>query len=384
MPKAHPLPRVLQMGKFYPVRGGVEHVMLLLSYGLHKKRVRVDVLTVSNKEGDANKTERVFDGGVRIFLAHRLFSFLSVKFSLDLLFLARRLVKHYPLVHIHHPDPMAALALFLARAKKKQKIILHYHSDIVRQRLFMPLYYPLLSYLLRQSDVIITTSPIYRDSSPYLKGYRDKIKVIPIGIAPLEEDKKLVRQIRKNFAQKKIILSVGRLIYYKGVEYLIVAAKYLPPNCVVIIIGEGPLFVEYQDLIKKEDLENKVFLLGRLEQKELASYYAACDLFCLPSVEKSEAFGIAQVEAMSFGKPVVATNIEGSGVPWVNEHGITGLNVEPRNPQQLARAIVEILEDKKKYDTYARNAKKRYNELFTLEKMTQDVLKIYREVTDFS
>lgn len=372
--------RVLQMGKFYPVKGGVEHVMILLSQGLKKKKIKVDVLTVNDLPSPLNISGVFYENGLRLFLAKRLFSLFSVKFSIALLFLARRIIRHYDILHIHHPDPMAALALFLAFPSKKQKIFLHYHSDIVRQKLLMPLYSPLQSWLLKRANQIVVTSPPYLESSVYLQKYKHKCEILPIGIFPLKHKPKLVQEIRQKFQGKKIVLSIGRLIYYKGYEYLVYSAKDLPADYVILIGGDGPLAPSLQSIIEKEKLKEKVFLLGRIHPSELGSYYFAADVFCLPSVERSEAFGIAQIEAMSFGKPIVTTQIPGSGVSWVNADGETGFNVPVRNPQKLAWAIKTILENKALYKKFSKNAKKRFQELFTLEKMVFDTIKIYEKL----
>ena len=121
-------------------------------------------------------------------------------------------------------------------------------------------------------------------------------------------------------------------------------------------------------------------LLGRVSDEELPGYYGACRVFCLSSVQKTEAFGIVQIEAMSCGKPVVATRIPHSGVAWVNEHGFSGLDVEPENARLLAEAIARIAEKDEVYREYAAHAEQRYRELFTKERMIEKCLNVYREV----
>jgi glycosyltransferase involved in cell wall biosynthesis len=148
----------------------------------------------------------------------------------------------------------------------------------------------------------------------------------------------------------------------------------------VIIVGSGPLKEELNNLIKFHSLENKVILLGRIEDSELGSYYEACDLYCLPSIVKSEAFGIVQIEAMSFGKPIVATKINGSGVDWVNKDDVSGINVEPKDPEALAEAFRRIFNNKDDYERYSINAKKRFNSLFKRKKMNDRLIQLYKEL----
>ena len=134
---------------------------------------------------------------------------------------------------------------------------------------------------------------------------------------------------------------------------------------------------ELENEIRAWNVQTKVKLLGRVSDEELPAYYGACRVFCLSSVQKTEAFGIVQIEAMSCGKPVVATRIPHSGVAWVNAHGESGLNVEPRNAKALAEAIQALADDEEVYQQYARRAANRYQSLFTKERMIENCFKIY-------
>ena len=173
---------------------------------------------------------------------------------------------------------------------------------------------------------------------------------------------------------------MGRLVAYKGYRYLVESAKYLDDDYIVLIGGTGPLKEELQREIEHLGLAGKVILLGRVSDEELPAYYGACKLFCLSSVQKTEAFGIVQIEAMSCGRPVVATNIPGSGVSWVNAHGVSGLNVTPGNARELAEAIKRITVNEDVYREYSIRAEKRYRDVFTKERMINDILKTYRKL----
>ena len=112
----------------------------------------------------------------------------------------------------------------------------------------------------------------------------------------------------------------------------------------------------------------------------LGNYYDVCDVFCLPSISKNEAFGLVMVEAMSFRKQLIATKIKGSGVGWVNQDGITGLNVEPRNPKALAQAIEFICNNIEIYKKFSENALKRFNEKFTIDKEVSRIIEVYKSL----
>ena len=188
--------------------------------------------------------------------------------------------------------------------------------------------------------------------------------------------------MREKFPCKKLGFSLGRLVTYKGYEYLIEAARFLDDDYVLLIGGTGPLKAELDEKIKMLGLEGKVVLLGRVSDEDLPAYYGACELFCLSSVQKTEAFGIVQIEAMSCGKPIVATTIPQSGVAWVNAHGVSGLNVVPENAKELALAIQAILKDQVTYNGYSQRAAQRYHDIFTRDKMIESCVDIYERLYD--
>lgn len=288
----------------------------------------------------------------------------------------RKIAKDYDIIHVHHPDPMAALALRLSGYKGK--VVLHWHSDIVKQKKLFRLYMPLQRWLINRADVIVGTSPEYISHSPWLAGVQQKCRCVPIGIVPIAPDEEGAKTIRDMWRDKKIVFFLGRLIAYKGLEYLVAAAAHLPGDYVVAIGGMGPLRDNLQQQIDMQRISHKVKLLDEIPQEDLAAWYTACDVFCLPSVMKTEAFGIVQIEAMSLGKPVVATRIDGSGTAWVNEHGVSGINVEPRNPRALADAIVAITKDAATAARYSTGATARFNSLFHIDRMLDGMEKTYK------
>jgi hypothetical protein len=201
-------------------------------------------------------------------------------------------------------------------------------------------YIPLQKWVIKRAETIVGTTPSYVRDSPWLKDVKHKVTYVPIGIEPVIPDKEKVRDIQEQYGQRKIVFSLGRLVPYKGYTYLISAAKFLPDDYVVIIGGAGPLREELETQIQDSGLNQKVKLLGRVEDEDLPSLYGASSVFVLSSVLKAEAFGIVQIEAMSAGIPVIATKIPESGTAWVNEDGYSGINVEPSDPEELAKAFL--------------------------------------------
>jgi rhamnosyl/mannosyltransferase len=224
---------------------------------------------------------------------------------------------------------------------------------------------------------VITSSLNYIETSPVLSAYRERCRVIPYGI-PIEQfhryDTEAVAKIRAQYGPR-MVLSVGRLIYYKGFEYLIQAMARVEGR--LLIVGEGPLRADLERKTQSYKLGDRVVFLGGVQ--DVVPYYHAADVFVLASTARSEAFGIVQLEAMACGKPVVNTRLD-SGVPSVSVDGVTGLTVPPAHPEALARAINLLLDDPGLRANYGRAARRRVQEEFSLDLMISRTLRLYTEV----
>ena len=289
--------KILQLGKFFPIRGGVEKVMYDLMTGLSEEGLKCDMLCAACDDDDVG--EDVLNQNATLMCTKTLAKVKATMLSPSMISKMRSICNEYDVVHIHHPDPMACLALYMSGYKGK--VALHWHSDIIKQKKLLKLYQPLQKWLIDRADTIIGTSPVYLQSSPWLKEVQDKTVCLPIGVVPLEVDEEKAAVIRKKYAGKKIIFSLGRLVPYKGYKYLIDSARYLDDSYVVLIGGGGPLKAVLKEQIDNSGLHDKVKLLGFLSDEEVGAYFGACDLFCMSSVYATEAFGIVQIEAMPVG-----------------------------------------------------------------------------------
>ncbi|MDW7973009.1 MAG: glycosyltransferase [Thermodesulfovibrio sp.] len=363
--------KLLHLGKFCPPReGGIEIFSYDLLKYLNSQGIKADLLCF----GEENREDE-YQGfkyyeckeHIRISSAPLSYSFAKKFF---------KIYKNYDLIHVHSPNPLAEfVALYV-----NKPLIIHWHSDIVKQKILYRFYRPIQVAVLKKAKKIVCTSPNYLESSVQLKGFKEKAVVIPLGIDTkkiiLFEDQKL-NLLKEEFKGKKIVLSIGRLVEYKGFEHLILASKYLKENVVIVIAGGGPLYSKLAKLIETHNLCDRVFLIGRVEN--VYQWIRECDVFCLPSVTRNEAFGLVLVEALFFGKPLVTTAVEGSGMNFVNIHNITGLVVPPRNPKVLAEAINKILSDRELYSKFSENAKKRFYE-FEIQNIGEKVCRLYEEV----
>lgn len=310
--------------------------------------------------------------GVRVIKAARLATVASTPLSVRLPWELRRL--RPDVMHLHFPYPVAEVSAYLfGRARAT---VVTYHSDVVRQRAILRLYGPLMRRALGSVDRIIATTPRYLESSEMLRLYRGKVRVIPFGIDRarfLNAPPDSASTLRGRYGGGPILLFVGVLRYYKGLNYLLEAMPSIPAQ--LLVIGDGPMREEWEALAHSLGLAERVTFLGRVSDDDLPAYYHASDVFVLPACERSEAFGLVQIEAMSAGLPVVCTEL-GTGTSYVNRDGESGLVVEPRNPVALAEAISRLLADSALRERLSEGARAR-SELFDAARMVDEIEALY-------
>ena len=364
--------KILHLGKLCPPNdGGIELFSYDLLESLNKKDIKSDLLCF-----DKDTKEEIYNG-FKYFACKMNIKLNSAPLSYDFVKIFKKIVKDYDIIHIHSPNPLAEILSLITN----EKIIVHWHSDIVRQKVSYMLYKPIQKKILRKAAKIITTSPQYLKTSKQLKNYKDKAAIIPLGLNPRrleikDEGIKEFEKIKDKINNKKIVLAVGRLVEYKGFEYLLEASKFLKDDIIVLIAGGGPLYGYLQNKINSL-LGNRVLLLGRVA--DISIFMKNCDLFCLPSISRNEAFGLVLAEALYFGKPLVTTNVEGSGMNYVNKHNETGLVVPPKNPRALAEAINKILSDENLYSKFSTNSFERFKE-FDIKSISDKIITLYKTI----
>lgn len=356
---------------YFPVLGGIENHVRLLSTELAKdKDFEVEVL-VTNL---GFKTVVGKEGSMRIIKAARLGKFASTPLSLSLFNWAIKLKPD--LIHVHFPYPLGELAVLLK--SDKGKIVITYHSDIVKQKRILKLYQPFLKKILKKAKTIIVSNANYIQTSDFLPEFKDKIQIIPFGIdlsCFAYRDERKIEEIKRKYPGP-LVLFLGKLRYYKGLNYLIDSAKEVEGK--ILIAGDGVLRAELEKNVRKNKLEDKVFFVGEVPDEELSSYYHAADLFVLPSSHRSEAFGISILEAMACGLPVISTEL-GTGTSYVNLHNKTGLVIPPGDSVALSKSINYLLQSKSLRDKFGKEGRDRVREYFSKEVMVSRIKKLYIE-----
>ncbi|MFA5184277.1 MAG: glycosyltransferase [Patescibacteria group bacterium] len=373
--------KILEINKFYhPWLGGVEKVVQDIAEGLNgQNELTVSVLACQTR--NKRKIEEI--NGIKIYRAGTIGKLFGMPLSIDFFRLLKSIRSDYDAILIHHPFPLAFLARSLGR---DQKLFIWYHSDIIRQKLSKWLFLPFIKAGLKRADRILVGSQKLADSSPLLQKHETKCEVINFGVDldyfTADTNIKQAAIKIKQTNDQPLILSVGRLVPYKGFKYLISAlAENIPIKdglaariqAKLIIIGAGPEEKRLTALIKKLNLEDQVTIIKPVP--DLRPFYEACDLFVLPSISANEAFGLVQIEAMAYGKPIINTSLA-TGVNEVSPHNVSGLSVPPRNPRALAQAIARILSDPELKNSLGSNARSRVVDIFNQKNFIKKLTKL--------
>lgn len=368
--------RILHIGKFYsPIEGGVESInrfiVSILSNDTNAQRV---LSFNSNRESIEENV-----GGVPVVRTGIHGVVASQPISMRYWSEMHRFIRIFKpdIIHLHYPNPLAALYLLFC-IRNENKLIVHWHSDVVAQKIMHSLVTPIERKLLKRANVVIATSPNYVEASDALQRVKEKVTVIPCSIDEQRwllkpGDEARIAEIKTQYGGKPIVFFIGRHVEYKGIKYLLEAERLVKQDCVFVIAGQGPLTAE----LKTGYQSPRIHWVGRLSDDEMRCYYYAASIFAFPSITRNEAFGVVLAESMYCGCPSVTFTIKGSGVNWVSVNGETGIEVCNRDYAAYAAAVDRLLTDDVLREELSRNAVKRVKELFSKEIVEKAYRKVY-------
>ncbi|ROZ77467.1 glycosyltransferase [Ramlibacter sp. WS9] len=365
--------KVLHVYKsYYPdSMGGIEQVIAQLGRGLsalgHENRVftlSADPLpaVLQRPEGQVHRSRLTAE------VASNPVSFAALPEF-------RRQLRWADVVHYQFPWPFADL-LQLLNARKPS--VVTYQSDIVRQKFLLRAYTPLMNHFLESADIVVATSPQYRDSSPVLGRLKSEVRVIPNGIDESTYPQPSPERVAEWRARvgEGFFLFVGVLRYYKGLDTLLQAAQGFAGQ--IVIAGSGPEEAALQQHAARERLDNVRFL-GSVTDEDKMCLLQLSRGFVFPSDLRSEAFGMSLVEAAMSARPMVSCEI-GTGTSFINVDGVTGWTVPPRDPQALRDAMHRLQDEPARALAMGAAARERFLTLFTARAMAHAYNDAYRDV----
>ncbi|WP_135366150.1 glycosyltransferase [Halosimplex halophilum] len=357
-------PNVLQVCTYYyPFTGGIQKLVRTLVTGIDDANFRI--LTCAER-GRGGVDER---HGTRVVRAGSLGAVKSTPMSPAFPYRLRRQLDWADFVHYHLPFPLGPVSHLCNRVDTPA--VATFHDDIIGKGPVVYPYRPVLDRFLGDVSRVIVTSPNMRDECAQVAKFREKAEVVPIGIEADDDP------VEPRSPEGRHLLFVGRLVEFKGVEYLISAMSGLDATC--SIVGKGPARDALERHAREEGVADRVTFEGFVSEERLDRLYREADLFVLPSAGENESFGIVQLEAMQRGLPVINTALP-TGVPFVSVDGETGLTVEPGDPAAIADAARTLLGDPERYRRYSANARRRVRERFTRARMLDETRAVYRDV----
>ena len=361
---------ILLVNKMYdPDIGGVETVVKEYAEFL-KQHDNVSVLCINKRF--SLKTHIEHKNGITVYRCASFGTYFSMPISLVFFIYLFFLSRKADIIHFHEPFPLASMGSFLLPTNKK--VFVTWHSDIIKQKAVKRIVEFFQKKLCKKADVIQATSDYLVSFSSVLPLFKQKVITIPLAINPALYQNIDLTNIHLPDLPKDYVLFLGRFAYYKGLFVLLEAIEKIKEDIPFVIAGDGEL---KEEIKRKEDKSKKnITLIDRFVTEDEKKFLLKnCKFLIFPSIYPSEAFGLLQLEAMIYGKPVINTNLP-TGVPWVSLHNVSGLTVKPFDSKSLSEAIKTLYNDNL-YNKLSEGAKKRVLENFTADITNKKIYNLY-------
>ena len=365
---------------FDPDIGGIETIVKQYSELLITKGYEVTILCTNTQIFKATAVNYSHERKLKIIRSSSFAKINSMYISISFFYHLLKESRSASVIHAHYPFPLFDIgSIFLP---KKSKILLSWHSDIVRQKFLQIFVKPFTSSLLKKSTVLYSSKRLLKSSySNLLK--KGSFKILPYSVpktlsAPSNIKLKdfLGRDLPGNY-----FLYLGRLSYYKGINHILDSINQFNflNKINFIIAGNGELQSEIKNSLIKLNKPNIFFIPNYLNEAEKSFLLSNCKALLFPSSFSSEAFGIIQLEAMSYAKPVINFNLPTS-VPWVSKDMISGITVKNGDILKFSESIYLLENDSRLYNKLSNGAIKRVKKLFLEEDIFKKYLNIIEEL----
>lgn len=344
-------------------------------YSRGKTGYRQEIVCCWQEAGKDYKLDEY--NGIPVHRCRSMFEFASTQFSPQFISKVNKETEDADIVIHNFPYPFVDLAILLRKVHGKLVVWWHCDFKTTKGKLLTKLYTPLVKHTLKKADAIIVSAKGNIDGSDILKPFESKCHVIPFAVS--DEMAKNGRDYFRNKTEtngKIHILFIGRFVWYKGIDILLKAYKQIEnENYELTLIGNGPLLEKMKGLADELKLQNVQFT-GSVSEKDKIEWIKWSDFLVLPSISKAEAFAIVQIEAMSYGKPVINTNLP-SGVPDVCPNGVAGTTIDPGSVSELAKAIEELSSNDQLRDKYSKNAIELVEEKYTMSVLDENYRNLF-------
>jgi N-acetyl-alpha-D-glucosaminyl L-malate synthase BshA len=285
------------------------------------------------------------------------------------------------LLHVHYAIPHASAAFMAREILRSQGISIPFITTLHGTDITLvgkdPSFEPVITFCINQSDAVTAVSESLRQSTYEHFATTREIHVIPNFVVPADAESATYKQMRCKYAlpDEKILCHVSNFRKVKRVEDVVaIFAKVnekVPSK--LILVGDGPERYSIEKLCREYDICDRVIFIGKV--RDTAHVLEIADIFLLPS--ETESFGLAALEAMAVGVPVISSNA--GGIPEVNEHGVTGYLSNVGDVEDMVQNTLAILSTEHMLNTFKENALKRSHD-FHLEKILPMYEKIYDDV----
>jgi rhamnosyl/mannosyltransferase len=375
--------KILHLGKYFPPEsGGME--IVLRNFCEATSGSLANYCLVASRSG-GTRIERAGDVTVHYLKERGNLLLAPILPSLPWVVHLLRRRNDFSALVVHYPNPTAMMALLptLMLLRKKEKLVIWHHADVILEERWKRALYavirPLEEFVIRRTDAFIAATPNHVSQSATFGRYRDRTAIIPYAlpdgwfdVSPAEL--LAARAIREQMGGR-YLLFVGRLVPYKGLGTLVRAADRIDAR--IAIIGTGPLEGALRKEIDARGLKDKALLLGKVD--DVRAYYLGCEFLVLPSVSALEGFGVVQIEAMALGKPVVSSDLP-TGVTYVNRNGETGLTFPVGDAEAFAAACNRLLEDEPLKRRLGSAARERTRREFSYGAMKERAVSFFRGI----
>jgi len=373
--------KVLQVTPYYyPHIGGVESHVKGLSKGLSQRNIEVVILTSRDRK---NLPEYEVIDNIPVYRAFTPLNLFNTPIPVGL---GKYIKKIKPdVMHLHMPPPVTSFMAIMASKKYSIPACMTYHADldlshIVGGKYIVKFYQiTLANYTVKNAKKIIVHTKSYQQTSSLI--WHVQPDIIPSAVDYIKFNPDIDRNIIKEklrINDKKVILFVGRLVPHKNVDFLIKALSRLPKEYFLLVVGNGPLLNKLKNLATFYNVNNRINFATNVSDEELPYYYAASDVFVLPSLSRLEAFGMATLEAMASGKVVIVSDIPGVRELVVN--GQNGFLFNPMIETDINEKIEYVFKNEALMKKIRQNARDTVISKFNWNKVVDKIIEVYNSI----